>query len=169
MSTLVRAMKHNTKLRAIPIALLGLVVFAPSAFAQDAAPLSVDEVAYSIDNIILFLSAVLVLFMQAGFAMVEAGFNSAKNTVNIMFKNIIDLASGVFFYFLIGYGLMYGSSVLGGFLGFGGLGGEGRQEAARLNLLKQLQATCTRRSTFCSRRFSRPRQQRSSPALWPAA
>ncbi len=122
MSTLERAMKHNTKLRAIPIALLGLVVFAPSAFAQDAAPLSVDEVAYSIDNLILFLSAVLVLFMQAGFAMVEAGFNSAKNTVNIMFKNIIDLASGVFFYFLIGYSLMYGASVIPGFLGFGGLG-----------------------------------------------
>ena len=122
MSTLVRAMKHNTKLRAIPIALLGLVVFAPSAFAQDAAPLSVDEVAYSIDNLILFLSAVLVLFMQAGFAMVESGFNSAKNTVNIMFKNIIDLASGVFFYFLIGYSLMYGASVIPGFLGFGGLG-----------------------------------------------
>ena len=123
MSTLVRAVKHSsTKLRAIPIALLGLIVFAPSAFAQDAAPLSVDEVAYSIDNLILFLSAVLVLFMQAGFAMVESGFNSAKNTVNIMFKNIIDLASGVFFYFLIGYGLMYGNSVLGGFLGFGGLG-----------------------------------------------
>ena len=123
MSTLVHAMKHRSvKLRAIPIALLGLIVFAPSAFAQDAAPLSVDEVAYSIDNLILFLSAVLVLFMQAGFAMVESGFNSAKNTVNIMFKNIIDLASGVFFYFLIGYGLMYGGSVLGGFLGFGGLG-----------------------------------------------
>ena len=76
-----------------------------------------DEVAYSIDNLFLFVSAVLVLFMQAGFAMVEAGFNSAKNTVNIMFKNIIDLASGVFFYFLIGYSLMYGGSVLGGFLG----------------------------------------------------
>ena len=61
----------------------------------------------------LFIAAVLVLFMQAGFAMVEAGFNSAKNTVNIMFKNIIDLASGVFFYFLIGYSIMYGAPLLG--------------------------------------------------------
>ena len=85
--------------RAIPLAVLGLLIFAPSAFAQDAAPLTTDEVAYSVDNLLLFISAVLVLFMQAGFAMVEAGFNSAKNTVNIMFKNIIDLASGVFFYF----------------------------------------------------------------------
>ena len=122
MSMLVRAVTHGSKLRAIPLAVLGLLVFAPSAFAQDAAPLSMDEVAYSIDNLFLFVSAVLVLFMQAGFAMVEAGFNSAKNTVNIMFKNIIDLASGVFFYFLIGYSLMYGGSVLAGFVGFNGLG-----------------------------------------------
>ena len=122
MSLLVRALKHGSKLRAIPLAVLGLLVFAPSAFAQDAAPFTMDEVAYSIDNLILFVSAVLVLFMQAGFAMVEAGFNSAKNTVNIMFKNIIDLASGVFFYFLIGYSIMYGAPLLGGFLGFGGLG-----------------------------------------------
>ena len=122
MSMLVRAVTHGSKLRAIPLAVLGLLIFAPSAFAQDAAPMSTDEVAYSVDNLILFVSAVLVLFMQAGFAMVEAGFNSAKNTVNIMFKNIIDLASGVFFYFLIGYGIMYGAPVLGGWLGFGGFG-----------------------------------------------
>ena len=122
MSMLVRAVTHGSKLRAIPLAVLGLLIFAPSAFAQDAAPMSTDEVAYSVDNLILFVSAVLVLFMQAGFAMVEAGFNSAKNTVNIMFKNIIDLASGVFFYFLIGFGIMYGAPVLGGWLGFGGFG-----------------------------------------------
>ena len=122
MSTLVRAMTRGSKLRAIPIALFGLLVFAPSVFAQEAEPMSVDEVAYSIDNLMLFIAAVLVLFMQAGFAMVEAGFNSAKNTVNIMFKNIIDLASGVFFYFLIGYSIMYGAPLLGGWLGFGGLG-----------------------------------------------
>ena len=122
MSTLVRAMTRGSKLRAIPIALFGLLVFAPSVFAQEAEPMSVDEVAYSIDNLMLFIAAVLVLFMQAGFAMVEAGFNSAKNTVNIMFKNIIDLASGVFFYFLIGYSIMYGAPLLGGWLGFDGLG-----------------------------------------------
>ena len=126
MSMLVRAVTHGSKLRAIPLAVLGLLIFAPSAFAQDAAPMTTDEVAYSVDNLLLFISAVLVLFMQAGFAMVEAGFNSAKNTVNIMFKNIIDLASGVFFYFLIGYGIMYGAPLLGGWLGgwlgFGGFG-----------------------------------------------
>ncbi len=48
------------------------------------------EISYSIDSLFLFLSAVLVIFMQAGFALVEIGLNSAKNAVNILFKNAID-------------------------------------------------------------------------------
>ena len=43
---------------------------------------------YSIDNIILLLCAVLVLFMQAGFAALESGLSPVNNTVNIMFKNL---------------------------------------------------------------------------------
>ena len=78
--------------------------------------------AFAIDNLFLFLGAVLVIFMQPGFAMVEAGFNSAKNTVNILFKNVMDLCIGVLLYYLIGYGLMYGDSVIDGFLGWGGVG-----------------------------------------------
>lgn len=81
-----------------------------------------DISAFAIDNLFLFLGAVLVIFMQPGFAMVEAGFNSAKNTVNILFKNVMDLCIGVLLYYLIGYGLMYGDSVIGGFLGWGGVG-----------------------------------------------
>ncbi len=78
--------------------------------------------AFAIDNLFIFLGAVLVIFMQPGFAMVEVGFNSAKNTVNILFKNVMDLCIGVLLYYLIGYGLMYGDSVIGGFLGWGGVG-----------------------------------------------
>ena len=48
-------------------------------------------VGYAFDNFMLFICAVLVLFMQAGFAMVEVGLNSAKNTVNILHKNVMDL------------------------------------------------------------------------------
>ena len=43
----------------------------------------------------MFIAAVLVLFMQAGFAMLEVGLNAAKNTVNILFKNVMDLSVGV--------------------------------------------------------------------------
>ncbi len=84
--------------------------------------LTLDAAAFAIDNLFLFICAVLVIFMQPGFAMVESGFNAAKNTVNILFKNVMDLCIGVLLYFFVGYGLMYGDAVLGGFLGWGGVG-----------------------------------------------
>lgn len=78
--------------------------------------------AYAIDNFFLFITAVLVLFMQAGFAMVEAGLNSAKNTVNILFKNLMDLCIGGLLYYVVGYNIMYGNDVLGGFFAWNGFG-----------------------------------------------
>lgn len=65
------------------------------------------DLGYTINTLIMFICAVLVLFMQAGFAMLEVGLNSQKNTVNILFKNIMDLSLGVLLYLFIGYGLMY--------------------------------------------------------------
>jgi ammonium transporter, Amt family len=65
------------------------------------------EIDYTINTLIMFLCAVLVLLMQAGFAMVEVGMNAAKNAVNILFKNLMDLAIGVILFLLVGYGLMY--------------------------------------------------------------
>lgn len=61
----------------------------PATEEETPAPPSLEEVSYAIDNIFLLIAAVLVLFMQAGFAMVETGFNAAKNAVNILFKNLI--------------------------------------------------------------------------------
>lgn len=81
-----------------------------------------QESGFSLDNFFLFICAVLVIFMQPGFAMVESGFNAAKNTVNILFKNVMDLCVGVLLYFAIGYGIMYGTSYLGGFFGWSGFG-----------------------------------------------
>ncbi len=73
---------------------------------------------YTINTLIMFVCAVLVLFMQAGFAMVEVGLNSAKNTVNILAKNVMDLSVGVLLFLFIGYGLMYpGEWIAEGFLG----------------------------------------------------
>lgn len=81
-----------------------------------------DVLAFAVDNFFLFICAVLVIFMQPGFALVESGFNSAKNTVNILFKNVMDLCIGVLLYFLVGYGLMYGNDLMGGFFAWGGVG-----------------------------------------------
>ena len=97
--------------------------------AYDAAAVA-GESAYAIDNMFLMFCAVLVLFMQAGFALVESGFNSAKNTVNILFKNMMDLCIGMILYFIVGYGLMYPGDG-NGFLAFGqfGIGGIGADAA----------------------------------------
>ncbi|MEK6234889.1 MAG: ammonium transporter [Planctomycetales bacterium] len=80
-----------------------------------------STLAFAIDNMFLFVCAVLVLFMQAGFAMVEAGFNQAKNVVNILFKNIMDLSIGMLLFFLVGVGLMYPGE-FNGVIGFAGVG-----------------------------------------------
>ncbi|MEM7335492.1 MAG: ammonium transporter [Chloroflexota bacterium] len=89
-------------------------VFAQEGFTN-------EEIAFAIDNLTMFIAAVLVLFMQAGFALVESGFNSGKNTINILFKNIMDMGVGAILYFLIGYQIMYPGD-FNGFIGFGGVG-----------------------------------------------
>jgi len=73
---------------------------------------------YTINTLIMFLCAVLVIFMQAGFAMVEIGLNAAKNAVNILSKNVMDLCVGVLLFLFLGYALMYpGTWLVDGWLG----------------------------------------------------
>ena len=59
------------------------------------------------------LAAFLVFFMQAGFAMVEAGFTRAKNACNIIMKNLMDFSIGSITFWLVGFGLMFGVSASG--------------------------------------------------------
>ena len=63
------------------------------------------------------IGAALVFWMQAGFAMVEAGFTRAKNAGNILMKNLMDFCIGTVMFVLIGYSLLLGEDALGGFLG----------------------------------------------------
>ena len=65
------------------------------------------------------LAAFLVFFMQAGFAMVETGFTRAKNAGNIIMKNLMDFSIGSFVFFIVGFGLMFGTD-WGGFIGTSG-------------------------------------------------
>ena len=60
------------------------------------------------DTIWLILGAILVFWMQAGFAMVETGFTRAKNAGNIIMKNLMDYAFGSIVFWIIGYSLMFG-------------------------------------------------------------
>ena len=62
-----------------------------------------------VNTIWVLLGAALVYFMQAGFAMCEAGFTRAKNTGNILMKNLMDFCIGTPCFWLVGFGLMFGS------------------------------------------------------------
>lgn len=59
------------------------------------------------------IGAALVFWMQAGFAMVEAGFTRAKNTGNILMKNLMDFCIGTVVFILIGFGLLLGEDMFG--------------------------------------------------------
>ncbi len=64
----------------------------------------------SVNTIWVLVGAALVFFMQAGFSMCEAGFTRAKNTGNILMKNLMDFCIGTPCFWLVGFGLMFGSS-----------------------------------------------------------
>lgn len=81
---------------------------APPPAAPDATEaVRLDEPRTPLDDLFLFVCAALVLLMQAGFAMLEAGFNSSKHTVNNLFKNVLNVAVGAIVFFLVGYHLMF--------------------------------------------------------------
>jgi Amt family ammonium transporter len=77
---------------------------------------AVSEFTISIDNMWILVTAALVMFMQPGFAMVEAGFTRTKNTANILMKNLMDFAIGSLIFWMLGYTLMYGEDI-GGLVG----------------------------------------------------
>lgn len=68
----------------------------------------IEALAGALDTAWLMLAAFLVFFMQLGFAMVESGFVRAKNTTNILMKNVLDACIGGLAFFAVGYGLAYG-------------------------------------------------------------
>ena len=63
----------------------------------------------AVNTIWVLIGAALVFFMQAGFSMCEAGFTRAKNTGNILMKNLMDFCIGTPAFWLVGFGLMFGS------------------------------------------------------------
>lgn len=80
------------------------------------------EYAVSINTAWTLIAAFLVFFMQAGFAMLEAGSTRSKGVSNIMMKNLMDFCIGSIAFYFVGYGLMFGTSVGGLFGGSGFFG-----------------------------------------------
>ena len=107
-----------TWLACAPLALMGLGIFTLSAKAEELPDLNA---AFLANNLWLLVASILVIFMNAGFAMVEAGMCRQKNAVNILAKNLFVFALAVTAYWFVGYSFMYGDAAIDGWLYFGGL------------------------------------------------
>ena len=103
------------------LSLLFIALGITRAWAGDEAPtpesnkIAIDLVQTHADYVWTMVAAVLVFFMQAGFALVEAGFTRAKNAINIMMKNLMDFSIGSLSFWAIGFGLMFGFTKTGWF------------------------------------------------------
>lgn len=105
-------MKFRNKILLTALALLA----ASNVHAQELAAETVQD---NLNYVWTIIAACLVFFMQAGFAMVEIGFTRAKNAVNIIMKNVMDVSAGGLAFFFVGFGIMFGSTA-GGWIGTDG-------------------------------------------------
>ena len=115
-------MKRAFMFLLLSFVILGMAdaVFAETAPDPTGAKTLAENAQAPIDYVWVLVCGFLVMFMQAGFAMVETGFCRAKNATNLMAKNGIDFIVGSLGFFVIGYTLLKGTDV-GGFIGVGPL------------------------------------------------
>ncbi|MDD3449195.1 MAG: ammonium transporter, partial [Gammaproteobacteria bacterium] len=72
---------------------------------------AIKELSYALDTFYFLMSGALVMWMAAGFAMLEAGLVRSKNTAEILTKNIVLFAIASIMYLLVGYQIMYGDGI----------------------------------------------------------
>ena len=99
------------------LALVGALV-GGSALAQDANAVAIAGLTVGLDTLWVLVAAALVFFMQAGFSLLEAGLQSAKNVVNIVMKNYADFVIASLAFWAVGFAFMFGDG--NGFLGLNG-------------------------------------------------
>ncbi|MBZ5749535.1 MULTISPECIES: ammonium transporter [Metabacillus] len=75
--------------------------------------MTIETLNSGMDTIWVVLTAAMIILMEGGFALLEAGFVRHKNNVNIIMKVFVDITIGVLCFYLIGFGFMYGSDLLG--------------------------------------------------------
>jgi len=106
-------------MKKIALLLLFTLICTSGVWAGDPLPTvesnkaAIELVQTHADYVWTLVAAVLVFFMQAGFALVEAGFTRAKNAINIMMKNLMDFSIGSLAFWAVGFGLMFGISKTG--------------------------------------------------------
>lgn len=94
----------------IALTLAVLLALAFPAHAAETAPAASQS---SADTVWIVAAGALVFLMQAGFAMLESGMSRSKNAVNVIMKNYCDTCFGAIAFWLVGYGLMFGSNASG--------------------------------------------------------
>src|SRR3989339_160845 len=108
-------------MRAVILVTLSLLVGAARVWAEDGPATfesnktAVELVQTHANYMWILIAAALVFFMQAGFALVETGLTRAKNSINIMMKNLMDFSIGSIAFWAVGFGLMFGVSKTGWF------------------------------------------------------
>lgn len=111
-----RRSKHGWRLLAFVLGMLTAALVGESWAADAAEPLTAEKVleevkarAVEMDTVWVLVTAFLVFWMQAGFALVETGLTRAKNTVNILMKNLLDFCFATVAFWVIGFGIMFGA------------------------------------------------------------
>jgi ammonium transporter, Amt family len=99
---------------------LAVVAAEVAVVAEEVAEVVSPEM-FTVNNLWMMIAAALVFIMHLGFATLEAGLTRSKNTVNILFKNVMILPIGLLTYYLVGFNLMYPGD-FNGFFGFAGFG-----------------------------------------------
>jgi len=105
--------------RRTALATTALMLLPSLAMADDA--ITPTQALFTANNIWMMLATCLVFIMHMGFATLEAGLSRAKNTVNILFKNVFIVCIGLLTYYAVGFSLMY-PGTFNGWLGFAGFG-----------------------------------------------
>ena len=101
----------NTLKKSGLLCLLLMLAFIADAEAADTAPEMMTQA--NGNTLWTLLGGMLVMFMQAGFALVECGLTRAKNAANILMKNYADFLMGALIFYAVGFGLMFGASKWG--------------------------------------------------------
>jgi len=117
-------------IKVVKTTILSILLLSCSAVALIADPVyesmeafqaSPEYTKFIVDNLWILLAAAMVFIMHLGFASVESGMTAAKNTVNVIYKNVFILCAGIISYAFIGFQIMYPGD-FNGFFGFGGFG-----------------------------------------------
>lgn len=96
--------------------------------------MTLEALSSGVDTIWVVLTAAMILLMEGGFALLEAGFVRQKNAVSIIMKVFVDISFGALLFYAVGFALMYGKDAGGGLIGWSGFLMKGDLSHLNLNI-----------------------------------